>query len=536
MAADLALADTADVDLTETAVGHLVRWARTEPDRVAVVDQGDELSYATIAVRVAAVRAALVAAGCGAGDVVACIGERGVTTMTLFLALESLGAVYLPLDLGWPSARLAEALRRSRAATVVDYLPAESAARDKVRAAAITTGVPILTSPPLTDVSAGTDLADLLTGIDRAHVDSAEEPRYLYYTSGTTGAPKGALTEHRGMVNHLRAKILDLDLRGDDRIAFTAPLMFDIAICQMLMPVLVGGVVVVVDDVRLRIPRWFVRELATRAVTVVELVPTLVRWVTDEVERSKTTLPNLRWVVSTGEELRPALARRVFEFLPQAQLLNSYGFTETSDDVAHHRVRPQDLDGIRVPVGSPVINSTLYVLVNGDEGWRPAAHGEPGELFVGGIPVGRGYPDDAAATRKSFIEDVLDPASPTGRLYRTGDLAMIENGVLYCLGRLDRQTKIAGVRVEPDEVEAVLLGHPAIAQCAVVVRAADHETREIVAFYRTTEDVTIDDLRHHVAAALPPQMVPQAWVAVEHLPLSANGKVDYRNLTTILSD
>jgi len=217
------------------------------------------------------------------------------------------------------------------------------------------------------------------------------------------------------------------------------------------------------------------------------------------------------------------------------RLLNAYGFTETSDDVAHHEVVAADLGGDRLPVGRAVLNCTLSVLVPEGDNWRAAAPDEPGELFVGGIPVGRGYPDDPAATRRAYFRDVLDPASPTGRLYRTGDAAvMTADGLLHCLGRLDRQAKISGVRIEPDEVEAVLSRHPKVTACAALVHRAG-EAADLVACYVADEPATENELRAHVASALPPAMVPTRWLRMAALPLSTNGKVDHHALTAELA-
>lgn len=519
------------IDTAETAVGQLVRNARRTPDRTVVVHGDAGISWAGLAREVFAVRRALVAHGCAHGEVVACLGPRSPKTVAIFLALESLGAVYLPLDAGWPAVRLEQILRGSGSARVIDYLAPGSAAGEALATAAGAAGVPVLAASGDVASASPEDLATVLAEIDRPRCADSSEPRYLYYTSGSTGVPKGALVEHRGMVNHLHAKITDLGLGGGDRLGFTAPLVFDIAICQMLMPILVGGTGVVVDDLTMRIPRKLVAELGRRRVTVLEVVPTVVGWIADEVERnSAAALPDLRWLVSTGEELRPPLAARVAEVMPGARLLNSYGFTETSDDVAHHEVLPRDLGGARLPVGSAVINSVLYVLVDEADGtWRAAAPGEAGELFVGGLPVGRGYPGNPEATRAAYFTDVLDPASPTGRLYRTGDAAMIQDGVLYCLGRLDRQTKIAGVRVEPDEVEAALLRHPSVRQCAVLVRQ-DGGTAQLVACVVPVDDLPAEELRTHLAALLPPAMVPEIWCSFDALPLNTNGKVDHRAL------
>jgi amino acid adenylation domain-containing protein len=308
----------------------------------------------------------------------------------------------------------------------------------------------------------------------------------VLFTSGSTGRPKGAVVEHRGMINHLYAKIVDLELTGDDAVAQTAPLGFDISVWQMLCPLLVGGRVEVVDDEAGHDPVAFARAVREREITVVELVPTMVRHLLDDLATAAPgeadALAGLRWMIATGEELPAELARRWLAAMPHARLLNAYGPTECSDDVTHHTVTKGDLDLLRLPIGTPIVNTRLYVLrapdePGGDEAtWSACDIGETGELFVGGICVGRGYLGDPERTRDAFYQDPFDD-SGTGRLYRTGDAVRLlppgEGGedrpTLQYLGRVDRQVKIAGVRMELGEIEAVLRRHPTVGAAAVVV-------------------------------------------------------------------
>jgi acyl-coenzyme A synthetase/AMP-(fatty) acid ligase len=199
--------------------------------------------------------------------------------------------------------------------------------------------------------------------------------------------------------------------------------------------------------------------------------------------------------------------------------------------VTHHEVRPPDLRRQRIPIGRPVVNATLYVLTPDDGGgWRAATEGEPGELFVGGVPVGAGYPDDPEATRAAFFGEVLDPRSPTGRLYRTGDAAAVQDGVVHYLGRLDRQVKVSGVRIELGEIEAVIARHPAVRRCAVGVET--NGGYPDLAAYCVTVDGSLpaEELRELAGRRLPAAMIPTRWYVLDELPLSASGKIDHRAL------
>lgn len=498
------------LDTSGRLVDLVKRWAEEQPERVAFVEGDDTVAYGSFFERVLEVRALLADRGCGAGDVVACIGDRCSDTAALFIALEDLGALYLPVDPAWPAARVAEVLRRGGSRYVVEYGRNAGGGRPAVRAHD--------------------------HGADRAAVPGAEkgEPRYIIFTSGSTGRPKGAVVDRTGMMNHLWAKVHDLGLTVDDAVAFTAPLVFDISVWQMLAPLLVGGRVVVFPDEVMLFPRRIFNTLERTETTVAEVVPSLATVLAQEAGRNtdRTPLPALRWLISTGEELVPSLAERLLTVLPHARLMNAYGPTECSDDVTHHVVTAADLGRNRLPVGQPIANAALYVLVHDpDTGtWDAAEPGRAGELFVGGVPVGHGYVGDAAATSGAFHRDTLDPGSPTGRLYRTGDLARIDGDGVHYLGRTDRQVKVGGVRIELGEVEAVLSRHPEVESCAVSVAADAGGRPELVAHYVAPGEPRTEDLRNHLSAALPAAMVPKQWVRLAAMPLTGNGKVDHRSL------
>ncbi|MET7570023.1 amino acid adenylation domain-containing protein [Streptomyces sp. NPDC005492] len=524
-----------DIGPSDTTSGVLARVADTAartPRRTAVTDGESTLSYAGLLARVGRFRTVLSEAGCAAGTVVAAVGDRSADTIAAFLALESLGAVYLPIAPDWPAQRVGEVLARSGAGLLLDYsgTPGGGGPRGRTAvAAAAELGTATVAAP-----GGDTPVPVPFAG---GNPDRSLEPRYCIFTSGTTGRPKGASVEHRGMMNHLWAKVEDLGLTGADRLAFTAPLVFDISIWQMLAPLLVGGAVVVVREPELAFPRRLTNVLEQSGVTVVELVPTVVGWITEQAERrTGTTLPALRWLISTGEELHTGLAARFLAAAPHVRLLNAYGPTECSDDITHHEVTARDTIHPRLPVGAPVRGARLYLLAPEDDGrWRAAGDGESGELFVGGVVVGLGYLNDPDNNAAAFFTDPFDPGSPTGRLYRTGDLARFEDGVVHYLGRVDRQVKVAGVRMELDEIEVVLRRHPAVDECAVVVPVVDGRP-ELAAYYTLFGPVPTEELKAHLADALPEAMVPRRLTELDALPLTQNGKTDHRALRRLTQD
>ncbi|WP_369184847.1 amino acid adenylation domain-containing protein [Streptomyces sp. Y1] len=520
-AAGLALRNSRQEDTRTAVLDHVVRYAEADPRRPAVVEGDRTIGYRELLEQVAATREVLRAHGVRPGAVVAAVGPRSARTPVVLLALEALGASYLPVDPGWPAVRVRDVLGQSRAALLLDYTGARDTAH-AARSSAVAERIPVVDLP----VELRADTLPERDGGDRS-----AETRYTIFTSGTTGRPKGATVEHRGMLNHLRAKVHDLALGPRDAVAFTAPLVFDISIWQMLCPFLVGGRVVVVPDAALRFPRSLIGTLDAAGVTVVELVPTMVGWLVDEARRlDNGCLGTLRHLLSTGEELHPSLAARVLDALPGVSVVNAYGPTECSDDITHHTVTAADLARDRIPVGTPVLGTTLYLLVRGEDGtWRAGEPGETGELFVGGTCVGLGYLNAPETTDRAFFRDPFDPDSPTGRLYRTGDLAAFDAGVVHYFGRSDRQVKVAGVRMELDEIEAVLSRHPGVERCAVVV-AGEGDRGELVAHYSLRAPVPSDELHQALSAALPAAMVPRRWRAWDALPLTRNGKIDHQAL------
>ncbi|MCD0448727.1 amino acid adenylation domain-containing protein [Actinocorallia sp. API 0066] len=456
----LAMSRTHEVDLTDAVITRVERIA-ARGDRPAVRDETRALSYAELAVEARRIAALLEREGVGPNDVVAVGGVRSVTVIAAFLALELLGALYVPADTNWPAKRVADVLEQAGAVLLFNTDRGEVTPALAEGAAAA--GARVLRAR---------EAATVAPWEGEARLPGLDQPRYVLFTSGSTGRPKGAVVEHQGMVNHLWAKIVDLDMTEADVVAQTAPLGFDISIWQMLCPLVNGGQVHVISDEVSYDSVAFAAAIDGQGITIVELVPTMVRLLLDDLAAAadaRGRLAGLRWMLATGEELPTEVARRWLLEMPQAGLVNAYGPTECSDDVTHHIVTLSDLELLRLPIGTAVVNTDLYVLRSEDDGWYACEQGETGELFVGGHGVGRGYLGNHERTRDAFFRSPFGP-SLTRRLYRTGDaVKVLPSGALQYLGRVDRQVKIAGVRMELGEIEAVLQRHPSVGAVAVVV-------------------------------------------------------------------
>jgi amino acid adenylation domain-containing protein len=500
------------------------RQAVRAPESIAASDEGGEITYGELNARANRLARALVARGVGADSIVGLMSERGIEFLTAMLAVFKAGGAYLPLDPQHPSNRLLQVVGRSGTRVLVTSGEFEGAMRELAGQ---------LDEGERPDVFAIESLVE--SERDEANLHARCGPRnlaYVIYTSGSTGTPKGAMVEHRGMLNHLCAKVNDLELTECDVVAQTASQCFDISVWQFLSPLMVGGCVRVYDDEVAHDPWALLKHADGDKVTVLETVPSLLRAALEGGEESRAggpRLDSLRWMVVTGEALPPELCRRWLCKYPGVTMVNAYGPTECSDDVTHHFISEARGEEMRTPIGKPLMNTRLYVL---DSHLSPVPVGVAGELYAGGDGVGRGYFRDPSRTAAVFVPDSFS-GEPGARLYRTGDLVRhLPGGELEFLGRIDHQVKVRGFRIELGEIEAVLSSHEAVRDCVVVAADDGHGAARVLAYLVVAEDgsAQTQDWRGYVKERLPEYMVPSAVVTLDALPLTANGKVDRKAL------
>ncbi|MFJ9098552.1 amino acid adenylation domain-containing protein [Streptomyces sp. NPDC102405] len=480
------------------------------PDAVAAVSGERRWTYAELNSRANQVGRALLAHGLEAEGVVAVVMERDLDWMAAVLGVLKAGGVYLPVEPHFPAERVARTLSRAGCELVVT----ERGSTGSLSGTTVTT--------LFVDAAYAESHPDDDLGIPVA----AGQLAYIYFTSGSTGEPKGAMCEHAGFVNHVLAKVEDLGIGEDDVVAQTAPQCFDISLWQLLAGPVVGGRTLVVDqETVLDVPR-FVDTVVRERVNVLQVVPSYLEAVLAELGQRPRELADLRCVSVTGEAVKRELVERWFATAPGIRLANAYGLTETSDDT-NHEVMDRVPDGDRVPLGRPVRNVRVYVV---DEDLVPVPLGAPGEIVFSGVCVGRGYVNDPERTAAAFMED---PYRPGERLYRSGDVGRWRSdGRLEFLGRRDTQIKIRGFRVEIGEIENALLRVAGVRDGAVVVVRGT----QLAAFCAGPEPVGADAVRERLAASLPEYMVPAVVHWREHLPLTANGKTDRRTLTALAED
>ncbi|MEU3520667.1 amino acid adenylation domain-containing protein [Streptomyces sp. NPDC006654] len=484
---------------------------RAHPQAVAAVHGEREWTYDELNRRANRLARALLARGLDREGVVAVVTERTLDWPAAVLAVFKAGGVYLPIEPHFPAGRIAATLSRAGCRLVLTGTgPTDTL--DEALA-----GLPGTRKLPVEEAYAEPH-ADDDPGIP---VDPGQLA-YIYFTSGSTGEPKGAMCEHAGMLNHLHAKIDDLAIGEGCVVAQTAPQCFDISLWQLLAPLLVGGRTLLVEqDVITDVAR-FVDTLESGRVGVAQLVPSYLEVVVSYLERNPRPLPDLRCVSVTGEALKRELVQRWLAVQPGIGLLNAYGLTETSDDTNHELLREVP---DRVLLGRPVGNVRVYVV---DEHLSLLPLGAPGLIAFSGVCVGRGYVNDPERTREAYR---TDPYRPGERLYLGGDWGRWHpGGKLEFLGRRDSQVKIRGFRIEIGEIENALLRVAGVRDGAVVVAERGGGGKHLIAFH-SGERRPAERLREALAATLPDYMVPSAFHWRQSLPLTPNGKIDRKALT-----
>ncbi|MBO4206950.1 non-ribosomal peptide synthetase [Micromonospora echinofusca] len=428
---------------------------------------------------------------------------RGEPLVRTLLAVLKAGGAYLPVDPAAPPARIAALL-------------ADSGARLLLTTAATAAGRPDLGTVQVLDVEEPPSKDPLPAGPPPARVHPLQLA-YVMYTSGSTGAPKGAAITHRGVIRLVAGPDF-ATLGPGERVLQFAPTAFDASTWEIWGALLTGATAVVAppDPVDLGTLAALLR---SGRVTVAFLTAGLFHQLAEE---DVSALASVRQLLTGGDVIDPGAVRAVLSARAGRPVVNAYGPTENTTMTSCQVLGGTGPAGDRVPIGRPVPHTTAHVL---DRAGRPVPVGVAGELYTGGDGLARGYLGNPAATARAFVPD---PAVPGGRLYRTGDLVRWRaDGVLEFLGRLDDQVKIRGFRVEPGEVEAALRAHPEVATAVVCVRG-DGPDRHLLGYVVPVAGArpTPDGLREFAADRLPPYLVPAGFTVLDRLPLTGNGKVD----------
>ena len=493
----------------------LEQQAMRTPGATAVVFGAASLTYGELALQTNRLARWLRERGVGRNTCVGVFMERSIEMVVGILSVIKAGGAYLPIDPALPAARVQFMLETADAALVLtqghlrDHLPA---------------GAPSL---------ALDQEFDRLRDLSLKAIDSGVSPQdsiYVIFTSGSTGQPKGAANTHLGVANRILWMQEQFGLTGADAVLQKTPFGFDVSAWEFLWPLITGARLVLAAPQGHQDPEYLIGAIDEHAITTVHFVPSMLEMFLLFAEAlPRPRCASLRRVMASGEALSPALRDR-FHALLDGELHNLYGPTEAAIDVTHwacDRAHP----ATSLPIGRPLANTQLYVL----DRWRnPAPTGVPGELYIGGVGVAKGYVKAPELTARAFVPDPFARA-PESRLFRTGDVVQWRaDGNLEFLGRRDHQIKLRGFRIELGEIEAALRRYPGVRECAVIAAERATQGAQLVAYVvAATPGIDQDALRAHLAAELPAYMVPPSIMELPALPKSPNGKLDRRALPAL---
>jgi len=484
--------------------------ART-PTAVAVVFGDLQLTYEELDTRANQLARHLQKLGVGPDTLVGICMERSLEMVVGLMGILKAGGAYVPLDPDYPKDRLTFMLEDAAVTVLLtqDHL------------------VKTLPSSGARLIRLDADWPEIAreSGSPVESAATAGHLAYMIYTSGSTGRPKGAMNTHRAIVNRLLWMQDAYPLTPEDRVMQKTPFSFDVSVWEFFWPLLTGARLVVARPEGHRDGAYLAQLIAQEKITTLHFVPSMLQ-VFLEQEGLRASCSSLKRVICSGEALSLDLQRRFFSTL-DTELHNLYGPTEAAVDVTYWACERDSLLNT-VPLGRPIANTQIYIL---DDRLQPVPVGIAGELHIGGVGLARGYHNRPELTAEKFIADPFS-ADPQARLYKTGDLArFFPNGVVEYLGRLDHQVKIRGFRVELGEIEEALNQHPGVKTSVVVAREDTPGDKRLTAYVVSSNGaVNPSELRENLRIKLPDYMVPAAFVSLDALPLSPNGKVDRKAL------
>lgn len=487
------------------------------PNAIAVQFEDQALTYAELNGRANQLAHYLRKLGVQAESLVGICAERSLEMVVGLLGVLKAGGAYIPLDPTYPPERLNFMLHDAEPAIVLSQQHLASNLQ--------------LPAPQLINLDSDWPTIALEAEQNPVNLTQPENLAYIIYTSGSTGQPKGTMLLHRGLVNYLTWCLQAYPVSEGQGAPVHSSISFDLTITGLYAPLLAGRRVhILPEDIGIEQLSDALRHNSD--FSLVKITPAHLNLLTQQLSPN-TIAGRTRSFVIGGENLLAESLTFWQEHAPDTILINEYGPTETVVGCCVYQVPPEERWEGSVPIGRPIINTRLYIL---DKHLQPVPIGVPGELYIGGAGVARGYLNRPALSAESFIVDPFAADSgvaPDGaKLYKTGDLCRyLPDGNIEFLGRLDHQVKIHGFRIELGEIEAVLNRHPAVQKSAVIDQIDETENKRLVAYLVMAEEIpNTTILREFLGTTLPPYMIPAAFVTLDEIPLTANGKVDRQAL------
>ncbi|MGE5323489.1 MAG: amino acid adenylation domain-containing protein, partial [Actinomycetota bacterium] len=482
------------------------------PHATALIFDAQKVSYRELNELANRLAHHLIHSGVRQGTPVAVCLERSPEMVTSLLAVFKAGAVYVPLDPEYPQERLNFLLRDSGSEVVITRQGLIAAGVEKTQM--------------IVHLDAEQEAIARESAANPESKRDVDIPAYVIYTSGSTGAPKGVLASHRPLSNHMQWLARECPLDETDRVLHKYSPSFDASLAEIFHPLITGAALVIARAGGQHDPRYLLDLILKQRVTEIDSVPAMLNALVDDERISSYKV--LRRVISGGATLTPELRRYICDRLGPVELINMYGPTEATITATFHRCISSH-NHARVPIGVPVNDTQVYLL---DPGLQPVPVGALGEIYIGGSGLALGYLNRPHLTAERFVPDPFS-AIPGTRLYKTGDLGRHrEPGLLEYTGRVDRQVKLRGFRIEPVEIEQELNKHSSIQDAVVVTKARSSGEEYLAAYVQAVpgERITPSQIRSWLKTILPGHMIPAAIIVLDRLPRLLSGKPDTRSL------
>jgi amino acid adenylation domain-containing protein len=472
------------------------------PDAIAVQFEQDSLTYRELNARANQLAHCLRDLGVQPEIPVGVCLERSLWLVISLIAILKAGGTYVPLDPSYPEQRLELVISEVQAPIVLTQSKlSKKIPQYRGKIIDLDIDLELIQQQPSSNLTNQTDIENAI---------------YILYTSGSTGVPKGVINTHRGISNRLAWMQQEFQLKAHDRVLQKTPFSFDVSVWEFFWTLLNGACLVVSRPNGHQDTAYLVELIDRAKITTIHFVPSMLQAFLEEPDLSKCS--SLKRIICSGEALPTALQNHCLERLA-VDLYNLYGPTEAAIDVTSWKCHPSQTS---VPIGYPIYNTQIYLL---DHELRPVPFGVPGELYIGGDGLARGYWNRPDLSAERFIPN---PFTPGHRLYKTGDRARhLSRGEIEYLGRLDNQIKLRGFRIELEEIETTLRQAPEVKEALVTLY--DPDNPRLVA-YLTPASLSVEDLRHFLAAKLPSYAIPSNFILCDRFPLTPNGKLDRKAL------
>ena len=487
------------------------KQASETPGNIAVKFKNREISYLELNNKANQLAHYLVEQGLKPGQIVALCQERSLELLISIYGILKAGGAYTPLGPDYPQGRLEFVLKDTKAAFLIT---------DKVNK--------LRFGKTKTPVICTSDFDQCLIGLPETNTEcqrSRNHICYVIYTSGSTGKPKGVVIQHAGLINRLQWMQETYCLDETDRVLQKTPYSFDVSVWEFFWPLMTGASIVMAEPGGHKDPAYLKQIIKEEKITTLHFVPSMLSVYLDNIEEKQSS--SLKRVICSGEALSKPLESRFFE-LVDAELHNLYGPTEASIDVSYWQCKPDESSYQSVPIGYPIANMQLYIL---DKYLNPVPVGVPGELHIAGVGLAKEYLGRPELTEEKFIPK---PFSDQGseKMYKTGDIArFLPDGAIEYMGRIDHQVKLRGFRIEPGEVENKIMECFPVSNCTVTVREDSPGDQRLVAY--TVSEQALPDIgliKNELSKHIPDFMIPSAFISLDSIPVTANGKLDKKAL------